>query len=108
MQSFMFATWCPPRDRAMVSRLVSRQDQVESSFDGGVFRMDWFDLSGTPLAADAPVVFVLPGVVGQGTNVYIRHLAAHVATKYGWRVVTKNWRGIGLGLSTKRCGAIDH
>lgn len=30
---------------------------------------DRFDLSGTPLAADAPVVFVLPGVVGQGTNV---------------------------------------
>lgn len=41
MQSFMFATWCPPGDRAMVSRLVTRQDQVESSFDGGVFRMDW-------------------------------------------------------------------
>lgn len=42
MQSFMFATWCPPCDRAMVSRLVSRQDRVESSFDGGVFRMDWW------------------------------------------------------------------
>lgn len=28
-----------------------------------------FDLRGTPLPADAPVVFVLPGVVGQGTNV---------------------------------------
>eukprot|EP00752_Nemacystus_decipiens_P014833 g13206.t1 len=102
MQSFMFATWCPPADRAMVSRLVTRQDQVESSFDGGAFRMDWFDLKGTPLPADAPVVFVLPGVVGQGTNVYIRHLAAHVSTKYGWRVVTKNWRGIGLELSTRR------
>lgn len=69
MQSFMFATWCPPRDRLMVSRLVSRQDRVESSFDGGVFRMDWFDLRERPLPADAPVVFVLPGVVGQGTNV---------------------------------------
>lgn len=41
MQSFMFATWCPPGDRAMVSRLVTRQDRVESSFDGGAFRMDW-------------------------------------------------------------------
>lgn len=38
-------------------------------------------------------------VLGQ---VYIRHLAAHLSTKYGWRVVTKNWRGIGLGLSTRR------
>ena len=28
-----------------------------------------FDLKATPLPADAPVVFVLPGVVGQGTNV---------------------------------------
>ncbi|CAN0182399.1 unnamed protein product [Ectocarpus sp. 6 AP-2014] len=108
MQSFMFATWCPPGDRAMVSRLVSRQDRVESSFDGGVFRMDWFDLRETPLPADAPVVFVLPGVVGQGTNVYIRHLAAHLSTKYGYRVVTKNWRGIGLELSTKRPETWDH
>ncbi|CAM9172043.1 unnamed protein product [Ectocarpus sp. 12 AP-2014] len=108
MQSFMFATWCPPGDRAMVSRLVSRQDRVESSFDGGVFRMDWFDLRETPLPADAPVVFVLPGVVGQGTNVYIRHLAAHLSTKYGYRVVTKNWRGIGLELSTRRPETWDH
>lgn len=36
-------------------------------------------------------------------QVYIRHLAAHLSTKYGYRVVTKNWRGIGLGLSTRRC-----
>ena len=28
-----------------------------------------FDLSGNRLAADAPVVIVLPGIVGQGTNV---------------------------------------
>lgn len=41
MQSFMFATWCPPRERGAVSRLVSREDRVASSFDGGVFRMDW-------------------------------------------------------------------
>lgn len=31
--------------------------------------LDRFDLRETPLPADAPVVFVLPGVVGQGTNV---------------------------------------
>lgn len=36
-------------------------------------------------------------------QVYIRHLAAHLSTKYGYRVVTKNWRGIGLELSTRRC-----
>lgn len=41
-----------------------------------------FDLRGTPLPADAPVVFVLPGVVGQGTNV-----SAAIAAAEGFVVV---------------------
>lgn len=108
MQSFMFATWCPPSDCVAVSRLVSRKEIIASSFDGGTFRLDWFDVGVSPLPADAPVVFVLPGVVGQGTNVYVRHLAAHLAMKYGWRVVAKSWRGIGSHLTTRRPETWDH
>lgn len=65
MQSFMFATWCPPGDRAMVSRLVSRQDRVESSFDGGVFRMDWWVTHQAGLASSLRSLFYVSKHIGK-------------------------------------------
>ncbi|CAM9304808.1 unnamed protein product [Choristocarpus tenellus] len=98
----MFATWCPPSERVNVGRLVSREDKVSSSYDGGCFRLDWWEPSDVQLPPNAPVILVLPGVVGKSTNVYIRHLASHFARSWGWRVVAKCWRGIGAPLTTRR------
>ncbi|CAN0452563.1 unnamed protein product [Discosporangium mesarthrocarpum] len=61
-----------------------------------------FEAKDFTLAADAPVVFVLPGVVGRGTNVYVRHMASYFMRSFGWRVVAKSWRGIGAPLTTPR------
>lgn len=81
MQSFMFATWCPPGDRGAVSRLVSRKEQVTSTFDGGAFRMDW---CGVCLGAFSPVAMMLLFFLSCIVCIYVKRTGA-ASKKNSWQ-----------------------
>ncbi|KAG5183196.1 hypothetical protein JKP88DRAFT_317537 [Tribonema minus] len=126
IQSAMFAMWCPPKVWRQTGKMTCKKDLVkvrmhvclqegvcmyacktdlvESSRDGGAFGVVWWDASaaGAPLPSTAPVVIMLPGVVGKPDNIYLKRMALHLAHRYGWRTVVKGWRGLGTELTTPR------
>jgi hypothetical protein len=54
-------------------------DNQQSSKDGGSFAVTWWNadpVDAPILRSDAPVVLMLPGVVGKADNVYIKRCAS--------------------------------
>ena len=49
------------------------------------------------LPATAPILLILPGVVGKSDNAYVKRLAL-AAVSHGWRPVAKSYRGIGVEM----------
>ncbi|KNC75934.1 hypothetical protein SARC_11550 [Sphaeroforma arctica JP610] len=111
-QSVMFAYW-PLSIVFNVGKDSALQFERETltMSDGGIVQLDWanhdgyelvseeFGSNSTPLGADlnwvkeAPILLILPGVVGKSANAYVHRLGV-VARKAGYRVCVKGYRGI--------------
>jgi predicted alpha/beta-fold hydrolase len=95
INSFLFAYWPLSVVLGLRAPTVVERTLVEMD-DGGVVALDWFN----DHAADdaAPILVVLPGVVGKWENAYIKRLVLE-AQSQGWRAVCKSYRGIGVPMT---------
>eukprot|EP00457_Paulinella_chromatophora_P002133 gb/GEZN01002137.1/.p1 GENE.gb/GEZN01002137.1/~~gb/GEZN01002137.1/.p1 ORF type:complete len:768 (-),score=150.62 gb/GEZN01002137.1/:196-2499(-) len=64
--------------------------------DGGKVSLDWM-VECDSFSASAPCIIILPGVVGDASDYYLKRFA-YLCVDQGWRVVVKSWRGIRCAL----------
>ncbi|KAJ7945099.1 embryogenesis-associated protein EMB8 [Quillaja saponaria] len=62
--------------------------------DNGAVALDWVSCNDPILAADSPIVILLPGLTGGSEDSYVRHMSLR-ARSNAWRVVVFNSRGCG-------------
>lgn len=118
VQSFMFPSWPASIDvnffatTSAMSNLKYQRKWVEvpEVHGGGAVSMEWVtmkDQESSSIADTAPVLLLLPGVIGSTQDLYLRRVAL-LALRKGWRVAGKNWRGLSVELVGDRPETWDH
>ncbi|KAF4733119.1 Alpha/beta hydrolase domain-containing protein 15 [Perkinsus olseni] len=92
-QSAMFAVW-PGMTLALKRATVEFEREDLIMEDGGTIALDWA-VEAEEIPEDAPVLILLPGVVGESHNPYMKSLIHYCRCRRQWRFVCKNWRGFG-------------
>lgn len=83
---------------------VEYHREVYIAHDDGTIALDWVkpptveDENGIAtdrkLKDESPIVFIVPGLVSESTDPYVKHIAYSCATR-GWRTLVVNHRGLG-------------
>mmetsp|Transcript_99721 Transcript_99721/g.228874 ORF Transcript_99721/g.228874 Transcript_99721/m.228874 type:complete len:439 (-) Transcript_99721:358-1674(-) len=100
VQAVLFAFHRETDRRCRGLSVTHRRELVKMS-DGGQVALDWAVVDDSCAQRhDAPIVLMIPGIVGKQSNPYLVNLTKNVHVKSGgvWRTAVKSWRGIDCAI----------